>query len=314
MASQLPNTDDFLHLRSDQAIVLENVTCVYCHVALSPEISTREHVVGRKFVPVGKMDKQWNVILNACGRCNGLKADLENDISAITMQQSVCGQYAVDDPALHAAAARKGKKSISRRTKKPVSESGETITVSMPFFGGKMTANFVSGPQMEEDRVFRLCGYHLQGFFYFLTYNQEKRIGFCWPGSITPLFHTIRSDWGNPLVQAFTNLVSSWEPRLIGETGDGFFKVSIRKHPSETIWSWALEWNQKHRIVGFFGNHKAAQGFVDTFPDEARSRLRDPTQNGFLIRIDTPLAESDDYLFDGIDETESAAAGTCNRR
>jgi len=256
------------------------------------------------------MDNQWNVILNACSSCNGLKADLENDISAITMQCGVGGQYAVDDVALHTSATRKGRKSISRRTKKPVSESGETVTVSLPFFNGKMTASFVSGPQVEESRIFRLCGYHLQGFFYFLTYNKERQVGFCWPGSITPLFHTIRSDWGNPLVRAFTSLVSSWEPRLIGETGEGFFKVSIRKHPSETIWSWALEWNQKHRIVGFFGDHEKAQEFVDAFPNEARHRLRVPTQNGFVIRIDTPLVEADDILFDGIEKSDSAAAET----
>jgi hypothetical protein len=53
-----------------------------------------------KFVPKGTLENQWNLILNACRNCNGRKADLENDISAITMQPDVLGKHFGDHPQL----------------------------------------------------------------------------------------------------------------------------------------------------------------------------------------------------------------------
>jgi hypothetical protein len=60
---------------------LDNVTCPYCGTALTSKTRTKEHVIGRRFVPVGSLDREWNLILQACGPCNRHKADLEDDIS-----------------------------------------------------------------------------------------------------------------------------------------------------------------------------------------------------------------------------------------
>jgi hypothetical protein len=84
-------------LPPNKAILLDNETCVYCGIELSPEIDTEEHVVGRKFVPKGKLDGEWNLIVHACRACNRKKAELEDDISAITMQPDTLGAHAIDD-------------------------------------------------------------------------------------------------------------------------------------------------------------------------------------------------------------------------
>jgi hypothetical protein len=79
------------HINSPE--VLSNITCAYCGEDLSTETEDTEHVVGRRFVPKGSLDGAWNIILKACKRCNREKGDLEDDISAITMQPTVAGQF-----------------------------------------------------------------------------------------------------------------------------------------------------------------------------------------------------------------------------
>ena len=81
-----------LQAPSNRAIVLRNLTCPYCGDRFDPETSAaKEHVIGRRFVPRGCFAGQWNLILNACERCNRNKGDLEDDISIITMMPDVTG-------------------------------------------------------------------------------------------------------------------------------------------------------------------------------------------------------------------------------
>ena len=42
-------------------------------------------MIGRRFVPKGKLNNQWNLIVRVCIKCNNKKSDLEDDISAISM-------------------------------------------------------------------------------------------------------------------------------------------------------------------------------------------------------------------------------------
>lgn len=79
-------------LAPDRAIVLRNVACVYCGTSLTKETTTRDHVIGRRFVPKGKFAARWNLIINACEPCNNGKAELEDDISAITLQPDLWGR------------------------------------------------------------------------------------------------------------------------------------------------------------------------------------------------------------------------------
>ncbi len=106
-------TKDLNHLPATKPLRLRNVICPYCGVALTKQNSTREHVIGRKFVPKGTLENQWNLILNACHACNNRKADLEDDIAAITMQPDVTGRYFGPHKQLARDAAHKAKRTTS---------------------------------------------------------------------------------------------------------------------------------------------------------------------------------------------------------
>lgn len=82
-------------------IVRRSAFCAYCGHAFGPgDRGENEHVIGRRFVPKGTLANHWNLILSACGPCNDAKAELENDISAITMQPDGLGRHVLDDPRL----------------------------------------------------------------------------------------------------------------------------------------------------------------------------------------------------------------------
>ena len=117
--------NELKNLSGNRAVVLKNETCPYCSCCLDASLRTKEHVIGRRFVPKGKLDGQWNLIVRACRPCNCLKADLEDDLSAISMQPDSWGQFANPDPRLATEAARKAEKSVSRRTGKQVELSSE---------------------------------------------------------------------------------------------------------------------------------------------------------------------------------------------
>jgi hypothetical protein len=84
------------HLPPATPIRLNNVRCPYCGTDVSTN-RTAEHVIGRRFVPKGMLNGEWNLILWACEVCNGRTSDLEDDISAITMQRDVFGRHADDE-------------------------------------------------------------------------------------------------------------------------------------------------------------------------------------------------------------------------
>lgn len=117
---------------ANQAIRLRNVICPYCGCDLTSANTTKEHVVGRRFVPKGKLNGHWNLIVDACGPCNNRKADLENDISAITLHSEHGEAHPDYDDDAKADARRKAANAISRRTKKPVKDSHESMKLDAP--------------------------------------------------------------------------------------------------------------------------------------------------------------------------------------
>lgn len=235
-------TEELKELPVNKPVKLKNLTCVYCSTALSKVKSNDEHVIGRKFVPKGTLNNYWNLIVRACEVCNNKKSDLEDDISSITMQPDLNGSHIIDDETLTSDSFRKSK-SISRRTNKTVLDSKEKLTLKAPFFGGKITFNLISPPQIDQDRAFELARYHVTAFFYWLTYDEIKKIGRFWEGFYFPIQGTSYKDWGSNINKEFMRLVLDWELALYGETANGFFKVVIRKKPESICWSWALEWN-----------------------------------------------------------------------
>jgi len=281
-------------LPPDRAVRLDNRTCLYCGIEESEKSPfTVEHVVGRRFVPKGSLNKSWALIGNACAPCNKRKSDLEDDISAITLQPSLGEGH--DDPLLHAEAARKAKGSFSRRTKKIVGESHEEGSLE-----GKMMSSidvkfgFVSPPQLVEARVHELAQMHLQGFFFLMSYDKAERRGGFLPGTVGFVANANRPDWGNPLLRGFAEKTASWPQQLDCICASGFFKIAMRRETEDSpVWSFAVEWNAAHRIIGFFGDLDLAQGHVNALP-ELQWKRWDATSR---YRLEIPIEPENDILF-----------------
>ncbi|MAJ64786.1 MAG: hypothetical protein CL557_10905 [Alphaproteobacteria bacterium] len=287
------------HYPTNKVIRLKNMTCPYCGCDLTtvPVIS-KEHVVGRKFVPKGKLNRHWNLIVNACEPCNNRKADLEDDISAITLQFEGEKANPNYDSATKEEASRKATNAISRRTKKPVKYSHENIKFSLPF-GSNITCNFnfVSPPQIDEKRAFALARLQLTGFFYWITYQKNKKRGYCWPGDFHPLIIVRRTDYGNKIITDFADAVSNWAPCVIGHTAEGFYSICIRHYPDTKCWSWAIEWNYSMRLVGFLGDRSVAKSIIDTLGPLEMNHQDLGNGNYIRFRTETPLVDNDDNLF-----------------
>ncbi|TDR20654.1 HNH endonuclease [Marinicella litoralis] len=278
--------------------ILKNKTCVYCGLYLSRKSSSKEHVIGRKFLPKGKLENCWNLIANACSSCNNEKSILENDISAITMQPTVSGQFAVNDEILVAESLRKAENCKSQLTNKLVKYSQESLDINCtPFSGMTMNFKLTSSPQIETDRLYKLARYHIKAFYYLLTFTKKDKKGMQCAGAFMPLIEGIKTDWGNPVFIDFMNETSKWLPRLLTVTADGFFKASIKEYKTKNLWSWALEWNHKYRLVGFFGSPDPVSIICDNFAKLDRKYFKDNEGNLICMRKDTPLDEKSDSLF-----------------
>lgn len=294
---------DLFEFPLGKPILLDNETCVYCGKVLRYD-ATKEHVIGRRFVPKGKLNRQWNLILRACSDCNNIKSTLENDLSAITMHPDAWGEHASDDGALVADALRKAKRSISARTGRPVKDSEERVTVSAALSpGATFTFSLSAPPQAESERVFALARLQLMAFFYWLTYDRLRKRGGYWGGGFYPVMEAVRSDWGNVVNRAFMDTVVSWEPRLLANGADGYFKVAIRRHPHAVCWSWALEWNKNYRIIGFFGEQGPAEEVVKKFPPLPTKTIVEGPNRWARHRSEVRLDEAHDRLFTWADNS-----------
>ncbi len=287
----------FGHLPADVPIVLDNNTCPYCGRPLNEVGATKEHVIGRRFVPLGTLDRRWNLILQACPDCNSRKADLEDDVSAISMQPSVVGGFARADVVLRGEANRKGAGSRSRITGKAVRDSSERIELRAALApGASVTFGLIAPPQQVPERVFELARMQLSGFFYWITFDQVRRTGGFWLGGFCPIGFSLRGDWGNPVQKAFMSSVLEWEPRIMAGTADGFFKIALRRHPNAVCWSWALEWNENVRIIGFCGEEEPIEATIRALPTPEVSAI--PVSDGHLeVRVEAELSADEDSLF-----------------
>lgn len=291
----------------DKPVRLRNKTCLYCGRRFDGENPpTKEHVIARKFVPHVSFHRAWNLIANACPTCNGIKSDLEDDVSATTMQPDVFGRFPTDDPRFIDKARSKGQGSQSRRTSKPVIKSHEEIEIRGELVPGvPLSFKCVGGPQMSETRAFALARFHLAGFFYWITYQRDTKRGGFSPGEFVPIAVVRRADWGNVQILGFQDLIAHWPHRVHGIGADAYFKVIIRRAPNDEppLWAWALEWNRSHRLIGFLGDLGAAQAAFDRLPAPVMQVIEhavDPDKGPFATwtRKDVPLADRDDHLFD----------------
>lgn len=294
-----PHKESALHLHPKQVRILRNIRCAYCGNALKPEDRTRDHVIGRKFVPKGKLNAQWNLIVNACRNCNNIKSNLEDDIAAITLMPDPSGKFTHDDVGVVKDAQRRGLKSISRRTRKPVNDSFENFKLEGnlgPDVGVKI--NFVAPPQIDEMRAFELARLHLTALFFMQTYNSETFEGGWWLHGFHPIRMLRCEDWGNPIIRSFMASIREWDCRLIVITACGFFKAMTRRHPSADCWAWAVEWNQSHRLFGFFGEREPAQQIVNGFSTAHIHTIFEYPDHSSRFSKETRLSDADDTLFD----------------
>lgn len=295
---------------SREAIVLHNVTCAYCGQPFDAvRKKTREHVIGRNFVPKGCFDRQWNLILRACTVCNMAKADLEDDIAAISMMPDLRGKHAIDDPRLPAEVARRAQRSRSRRTGRLLADSKENISVNAPFGAATFTFGFTAPAQVTDDRLFQLARYHFDGFFYWITYNRDARRGGFFQGGFFPLFAKRRADWGSPAARWFMNVVRTWDGRVHAIAADGFFAILVRRHPQGLpVWAWATEWNYGIRVAGFAGDEDAIRTVASECPEEPMTLLHQAGGDWLRYRTDTALPDTEDdlFVFESLQDENSA--------
>lgn len=204
----------------------------------------------------------------------------------------------MSDSRVRAEALRRSWKSGSRKTGKAVAASGVELKMSANFdTNAKLTFTFNGPPQFDDERVYELARLQMMAFFYFLTYDKTKELGHFWTGGFYPVHGTIKTDWGNPIHLTFMKQCHDWDYRLILNTADGYFRAVIRRHPTEECWSWAVEWNDTYRLVGYFGNLEAARVLFAELPQlEVNSVLEGPNR-WVRHRVEQSLAEEDDTLF-----------------
>lgn len=253
--------------------------------------------------------------MNACKACNATKADLEVEISAVSMQADAHGRFPNASEEYAAEARRKAAGARSRMTGKPIADSaGEKELAlpmpwtsafmsigphqfSMPITKATMTATFSGPAPVDSQRVGNLAKMQMMAFFFFVTFNAEQRVGRFWRGDFGYYPEARRSDWGRKSLRGFTELVANWEPRLLKYGVDDFFNVVMRKHPDFECWSWALEWNQSFRVMGFFGDKTVWSGLDGQIPidDFHESHLTDGSQ--LMSRFEEPRDSENDKLF-----------------
>ncbi len=162
---------------SAQVLHLKNKTCIYCGTSQVADSTTWEHVIGRRFVPKGTLNGRWNLIAQCCSPCNGKKADLENDISAILLQANGFGEWPIDDPQLTQEAIRKGK-SKHRSTGQSVKDSRSKLSVPIEMDArSRLTFGLVGPPQLDSARAAQLAWYHVTAFTYLTTFDTKTSKG-----------------------------------------------------------------------------------------------------------------------------------------
>jgi hypothetical protein len=159
------------------------------------------------------------------------------------------------------------------------------------------TFTFTGPPQLDDERAHALATYHLKAFFYWVTYKKHEERGWWWPGGYFPIAHIHRGDWGNAVARAFMNHVVHWEPRVIGVTADGYFRIAVRRAPDSELWSYALEWNRNARVIGFLGDGQKALAIFNAFPSLDVRTIAEAPERSIHYRQDIPLDEIEDQMF-----------------
>jgi hypothetical protein len=291
----------------NRAIILRNIACAYCHVEFSDLVPfEKEHAIGRRFVPKGTLHGQWNLLLRSCRRCNAHNQSGRRHLGNCNAARR--GGRTRQCRRTPACGGRKAQNAISRKTGKPVAAGEEPIKVGGKFGPATFTFSFSMPPQVHEYRLFQLARYQVAAFFYWTTFKKETGRGGLMPGGFYPLAVVRKADWGNPQMLWFMEETKSWAWRVHAIGADGYFKLATkRKSDTEDIWSWALEWNQNFRLVGFFGREELVAELEKSIPVLKMETAGHSPERILRYRIEVPLVEADDSLFRA--EVEMPAEG-----
>lgn len=285
---------------------LSNQNCLYCGEFLgegSEIASDKEHLIGRRMVPVGSLSDpaSFNLIFRACVTCNQEKAALEDHISAITLLSSA-GR--AEDARIDDLARRKAANSFDpRHPGKPIAAIRHHHEVTGDLYGATITFGLVSGPQADPRKVEALAFRHIQGLFALvasedprepektrlLPWNQFGLFG-CYP----------HRDWGHPHLKAIAERAYARPRQAEITSADGYFRGTLRPDVGGGPWYWALEWNASLRLVGWIGDRITRPAIFEDLP-ELQWMHREPLPgNGIRgIRKQTPLRDDEpDLLFD----------------
>jgi hypothetical protein len=276
-----------------KVVLPHNRTCPYCGQTLPVAEGTKEHVIGRRFVPRGTLQGSWNLLLRVCIACNRRKGELEDRVSAVSMHPPFVTADGRDST-LAKEAARKRLGTLGPRADRGL----QRINVEGELMPGvRVKVGLVGPPSTHEDDIFQLAWSQVSAFFYLLTYDAAKEAGVALPGGFRGVQWATRTDWGNSRHREFMRQTANWNHRFWLDAATGFFKAVIRRHPSEQCWAWALEWNATFRVVGFFGNPAVVDDIVASIPKLELTPIGRSADGEVLSRPETPLDVEDDSLF-----------------
>lgn len=275
---------------------LNNLTCPYCGNRLTQDNISIEHVIGRRFVTKKSLENQWNLILNACKDCNNAKADLEDDISSITLINKENQSYSTEEKEY---LRRKINNSLSRRTGKKISESKEEINANFLGLNFKMSVGMICNPQIDFDRASLLAQLQLMAFVYNINYDNILKFGHHWTGEYKALFSSFESDWGNNIFLEFLTQTKDWNDYFFKLTAHDYYKCRIKQFYNKNCFSWIIEWNKSYRIIGFFGDKELYEPIINTIilKEDKGKCIKNTEEEKIYLRKEKRISNNQDLFF-----------------
>ncbi|MDY6851956.1 MAG: hypothetical protein SV487_07790 [Thermodesulfobacteriota bacterium] len=272
-------------------------------------VRSKDHMVGRRFVPKGYLDNQPNIIIGACEECNERKSKLESGLSAISMLPSA-KHYNIEEEIKRKIGEKYSKNGIIQggashpETGKNVYESCANIKIKSKIGPATLIFNAIAPPQA--DKATRcLSIMHIQAIYYVLvnfdqnnqqncTFRDEKS-KYLNEQYIHPLFILMKPDWGNCSAFELTKRTNNWGISYQLITAKEFFKAEVRRESKspEAPFFWALEWNKSLRIIGMIRYPERPTPQESDLPEPPRHQLNATTRMTF----EKVLNPDDDLLF-----------------
>jgi hypothetical protein len=278
-----------------------NQYCLYCSRFVgegSPLASNKEHLIGRNFVPTGRLGtpRAFNFIFRACIDCNQEKSNYEGHVSTISLLTSPAR---LGDSAIDELAKRKADKDFHPdKPGMPVADAGQKITIRL---GSSVELELKGPPRLNPAYVRVLAMRHIQGLFALVTTSDP---GAAATTRLLPKAHFgffnyfNHPDWGNPQLIELAKRVGSWPALVDVSTAAGFFRAILRRQGvDDAPWFWALEWNKSVRVIGWIGRPDMPPSVFEELPPLNWRIAGKPGESRYRVREEIPLLGVADELF-----------------